>query len=288
MNEISAEQTAARRAPVIISVTNQKGGVGKTTTVMNLGAALAQRGFRTLVVDLDLQANLTHCLAGPPAETAPNMCEVMLGEQPLSAVLMKTATPRLFLAPAGESMANLEINLVSTFGREQALRTALAQPVAAEFDFVIIDNPPHLSITTINSLVASDHVLIPVSCEYLPMLGLKWLLKTVDKVRSRLHPRLSVLGYLLTMYDLRIGITRQAEEILREQFGDAVCATVIRINVRHKAAPAEHKTIFEYEHSSSGKGSGDYDALSCEVLNRLHMPARAHAGGGEEVANVSG
>ena len=267
----------ARSGPCYIAIANQKGGVGKTTTVLNLGAALALRGYRTLVVDLDLQANLTHCLHGLLPEGAPNMCEVILDEAPITDILMPTSTDNLVLAPAGESMANLEINLAAAIGREQALRNAFAHPALQEFDIVLMDNPPYLSLVTINPLVAAEHVLMPVSCEYLPMLGLKWLLKTIERVRARLHPDLGILGYLLTMYDLRIGITTEVEEILREQFGAAVFTTVVRINARHKSAPAEHQTIFQYEHSARGRGTEDHILLAQELLQRLHLPPRKRA-----------
>jgi chromosome partitioning protein len=259
---------------VFIAVANQKGGVGKTTTVLNLGAALALRGYRTLVVDLDLQANLTHCLVEPLGEKESNMCEVILDEVPITDIIVNTETEHLYLAPAGESMANLEINLATMIGREQALRNAFQHPIIRDFDFVIMDNPPYLSLVTINSMVAAQHVLVPVSCEYLPMLGLKWLLKSVDKVRSRLHPGLSILGYLLTMYDRREGITTDVEDILRDEFSDNVFETVIRINTRHKSAPSERKTIFQYEHSRRGRGTEDYGDLSEEVLHRVGKPVK--------------
>ncbi len=263
-----------RTRPIFIAIANQKGGVGKTTTVLNLGAALAAQGYRTLVVDLDLQANLTHCLVEPPRDDQPNMCEVILDEVSVADVIVSTDTPNLFVAPAGESMANLEINLAAAIGREQALRTALQHAAVSEFDFVLMDNPPCLSLVTINSMVAADYIVVPVSCEYLPMLGLKWLLKSVEKVRARLHPNLKILGYLLTMYDRREGITTDVEEILREQFGDEMFTTVIRINTRHKSAPSERKTIFQYEHSRRGRGTEDFSALARELLKRLSLPAR--------------
>ena len=256
-------------APRYIAVANQKGGVGKTTTVLNLGAALARRGLRVLVVDLDLQANLTHCLTEPLPEGAANVCEVLLDELPISDIIVNTSTDDLYLAPAGESMANLEINLASTIGREQALRNAFSHPVMRDFDYVLMDNPPYLSLVTINSLVAASDVLVPVSCEYLPMLGLKWLLSTVRKVQARLHPSLQVLGYVLTMYDRRESITGDVEEILREQFGPQVFETIIRINTRHKSAPSERMTIFEYERSRRGRGTEDYTNLAEELLRRL-------------------
>ena len=274
MTERKGVNSAETTRPVFIAVANQKGGVGKTTTVLNLGAALALRGYRTLVVDLDLQANLTHCLMEPLTDSEPTMCEVILDEVPVTDVLFATDTENLYLAPSGESMANLEINLAAAIGREQALRTALQHPAVKDFDFVLMDNPPYLSLVTINSMVAADYVLVPVSCEYLPMLGLKWLLKTVEKVRKRLHPGLEMIGYLLTMYDRREGITTDVEEILREQFGDKMFTTVIRINTRHKSAPAERKTIFQYEHSKQGRGTVDFAGVAREVLKRLELPLR--------------
>jgi len=274
MNLHTSHTIAGNSSPAFIAVTNQKGGVGKTTTVLNLGAALALRGYRTLVVDLDLQANLTHCLTEPLEENDANMCEVILDEVPISDIIVPADTENLYLAPAGESMANLEINLATMIGREQALRNAFQHPIINDFDFVLMDNPPYLSLVTINSMVAAQHIVVPVSCEYLPMLGLKWLLKSVDKVKSRLHPGLSVIGYLLTMYDRREGITTDVEDILREQFGDEMFKTVIRVNTRHKSAPAERKTIFQYEHSKRGRGTEDYGSMSAELLRRLNKPVK--------------
>jgi chromosome partitioning protein len=254
---------------VTICVANQKGGVGKTTTAINLAAALAGMGRRVLLVDLDAQANATYCLRRSRDEVAENICEVLLDDKDIASVIEATQVPGLDLAPAGESLAHADLNLASMIGREQCLRSALGRDGARAYDFVVLDTGPHLGLLTVNALVATDHVVIPVSCEFLPLLGLKYLLATVEKVRAKLHPDLAVLGYLMTMVDRRERITAQVEETLRERFGEKVFRTVIRVNTKQKAAPGERMTIFEYERSEAGKGTEDYLNFTRELLARL-------------------
>lgn len=252
-----------------ICIANQKGGVGKTTTAVNLAAGLVEQGHKTLVVDLDAQCNATYCLRRSKESAEPNICDVLLDQMPLEKVIESTSMSGLDLIPAGESLASAELNLASIIGREQCLAESLKNGPASDYDYIIFDTGPHLGLLTVNALVATDYVLIPVSCEFLPLLGLKYLLGTVDKVRSRLHPNLAVLGYLLTMVDRRERITSEVENTLRERFIDKVFETTIRINTKQKSAPAEKKTIFEFEHSDKGKGTEDYRNLAREVLLRL-------------------
>ena len=259
------------KRPITIAVINQKGGVGKTTTSLNLGAALALKGYKVLLIDLDLQANLTSSILGQISEDVPTMYDVLLNISPIMKVIIETNIPNLAIAPSGENMTNVEINLALMMGREQALRKALEKIPDYKYDFIIMDNPPYLSLVTINAMTSADHVIVPVSCEYLPMLGLKWLLRSIDKVKQALHPKLKILGYLLTMYDKREGITADVEDILREQFKALVYDCVIRINTKHKSAPAEQKTIFQYENSCRGKGTEDFMKMADETLKRLGL-----------------
>jgi chromosome partitioning protein len=191
----------------------------------------------------------------------------MLEETGLDEVIQETSTKGLFIAPSGESLIGLEINLANMIGRENVLSHSLNQTKSLnQFDVIIIDNPPFISLTTLNSLVASDYYLVPLSCEYLPMLGLKWLNRTVEKVK-KLNPKLTSIGVALTMYDQRQAITKSVEELVREELGDLVFETRIRVSTKHKTAPTVHKTIFQFE--PGGKGASDYMGLTGEVMRRL-------------------
>jgi chromosome partitioning protein len=258
--------------PVIISVLNAKGGVGKTTTTMNVGAALAQVGARVLLIDLDLQANLTHSLIGDLPTGISSIAEAMTQETGLDEIIRPTTTPGLDLAPAGETLIGLDITLAGAMGREQILKTCLKYTQCMpRYDADFIDNPPYISLATVNSLVASTHFLIPVSCEYLPMVGIKLLNENIEKVRHKLNPDLALLGVVLTMYDKREGITRDVEALIREQLGNEVFDTVIRINTKYKSTPIERQTIFQYEHDADGRGSEDYRSLTREIAARLEQ-----------------
>ncbi|NLH49314.1 MAG: ParA family protein [Myxococcales bacterium] len=252
-----------------IAIANQKGGVGKTTVAVNLGAGLARNGRKVLVVDLDSQANATQILHRRLEENETGICEVLLDEGELSAIIVPTKQENLFLVPAGESLANADLNLASQMGRERYLRNILAPLEKIGYDYVLIDNGPYLGLLTVNALVAADYVLVPISCEYLPLLGLKFLLETIGKVQQKLHQELSILGYLITMYDRREAITFQVEQTLREKFGDQVFQARIRINTRQKSAPSRSQTIYEYEASRNGKGTTDFELLTSEVLARI-------------------
>jgi chromosome partitioning protein len=261
----------ATKKPCVISVLNAKGGVGKTTTTVNLGAGLALAGLKVLVIDIDLQANLTHSLIGGIAGETPSIAEALMYETGLEAMIQPTTTEGLYIVPAGETLTVVDINLAGVMGREQVLKHCIAKTKDIEsFDVVLIDNPPYMSLVTVNSLVASSHYLIPVSCEYLPMLGIKLLHESIEKIKSKLNPDLSLLGVVLTMFDMREGITKQVEGILREELGADVFQTTIRINTKFKSAPVEKQTIFQYE-ADKGKGSDDYSNLTAEVVARLQQ-----------------
>jgi chromosome partitioning protein len=254
---------------ITLCVANQKGGVGKTTTAVNLAAGLAEEGRRVLLVDLDAQCNATFCVRKEKSDPGENINEVLLEEKDIGGIVEPTTVPNLDLAPAGESLASADLNLASMIGREQCLKSVLSRDGAKGYDFVVLDTGPHLGLLTINALVAADYLIVPVSCEFLPLLGLKYLLGTVDKVRAKLRPDISILGYVLTMYDRRERITADVEELIRKRFGDAIFQTKIRINTKQKSAPSRRQTIFQYEGSPHGKGTEDYRNLTREVLARL-------------------
>lgn len=254
--------------PIIISVINHKGGVGKTTSTVNIAAGLAFLGKKVLTIDLDTQMNLTHSLIGDLEENDQNITEAILDEKvSLKAIIRPTAVNNLNIAPSGESMINLDLQLHSAFGRESKLKTILKKDRIKEYDFVIIDNQPHIGLTTVNSLIASDFYLVPVSAEYLPLVGIKHLIKTIDQIKP-LNSSIRNLGYVLTMVDRREGISSDVEKILRDSFKDEVFKNVIRINTKLKACPQKKQTIFQAE-QAKGKGHSDYMNVTKELLERL-------------------
>ncbi len=252
-----------------IAIANQKGGVGKTTVAVNLGAGLARLGRKVLVIDLDAQCNATQILHRSLEEDERGVCEVLLDEGDLQSIVVPAKQDNLFVAPAGESLANADLNLAATMGREMFLRNMIRGVKKHKYDYVLIDTGPYLGLLTVNALVAADSVLVPVSCEYLPLVGLKFLLQTVEKIQEKLHDDLKILGYIITMYDRRESITFKVENTLMEKFGSAVFNTRIRVNTKHKGAPSRSQTIFDYEGSAQGKGTQDFDELTAEVIARI-------------------
>jgi len=262
---------AAIRRPIVLAVANQKGGVGKTTTAVNLSAGLAIAGVRTLLVDLDGQGSATATFrATDAAGGARDATTLFARELPLVDAAVETHVAGLSLVPAHEGLAALETRLASAFGRERVLARCVASSRDMPFEVVVIDTAPYLGLVTLNALVAADFLVVPVSCEYLSLLGLRLFHKTVDDVRRRYGARAEVLGYLLTMYDRREAITAEVEGILRRTFGELVFPQPARVDTRHKASPSHRKTIFEFE-GESGRGRSDYAALVEEVLRRLRL-----------------
>lgn len=245
----------------IISVANQKGGVGKTTTVLNLGSALHKEGKQVLLVDLDPQAALSTSLAVPAAKSHDTIYQVLLSQTPAAqAVRRKRSAPDLI--PANLDLAAAELELAAEMGRERVLVEAL-RPVLGRYDFVLIDCPPSLGLLTINALVAAGEVLIPLQCEYLAMRGLGLLLRTVDKVKAKLNPGLTLAGILVTMYN---GRTLHAQEVLeevRKSFGNKVLSVVVKGSVRFKESPAAGLSILDY--ATSHEGARAYRALAKEL-----------------------
>lgn len=247
-----------------IAIANQKGGVGKTTTAVNLATGLADLGQRVLLVDLDPQANATTGLGVDPRTLSASTYEVLLDELPATQALVPTAVERLALLPSHLDLAGAEIELVSAFSREQVLRRAL-EPLRSEYDVVLIDCPPSLGLLTVNALTAADEVIVPIQCEYYALEGLGHLMGNIDRVRKSLNPDLRVSAIVLVMYDAR---TRLAEDVAREvrsHFGDLVCRTVIPRSVRLSEAPSYGQPIARFDPGS--RGSIAYRLLAEEVAH---------------------
>jgi chromosome partitioning protein len=260
----------------IIAIANQKGGVGKTTTAINLGACLAVAEKRTLVVDIDPQANATSGLGVRKDQIERSIYEVLVeGEEVRNIVVEKVHFPFLDLAPATRDLVGVEVELVNRAGREIILRDALA-PLRDSYDFILIDAPPSLGMLTLNTLAASDSVLIPIQCEFYALEGLSQLLNTVRIVQKNLNPALQIEGVLLTMYDSRLNLSKQVAEEAKEYFGSKVYRTTIPRNVRIAEAPSFGEPIVLYDILSVGAKS--YLALAKEVIARQKPAGQTSAG----------
>lgn len=247
----------------VISIASQKGGVGKTTTAINLGACLAQESKRVLVVDIDPQGNATSGFGINGNDQRHSTYEVLIGQAEVQQAIMPTALATLDLMPAGQRLSGAEVELVGMMARETRLKSCLAK-VRDEYDYVFIDSPPSLGLLTVNSLTASDSVLIPLQCEYLALEGLTQLIGAIRLVQDHLNPALRIEGVLLTMYDARLNLSQQVAEEARKFFAERVYKTVIPRNVRLSEAPSFGKPIVLYDPHSSGAES--YRELAREVL----------------------
>ena len=248
----------------VIAVVNQKGGVGKTTTAVNLGACIALSERRTLLVDLDPQGNSSSAYG--VVNPTQHIYHALIDNQPVAQLLSKTDLDFLELLPSGPDLVGAEIELVTSEARERALKRAL-QPVRETYELILIDCPPSLGILTLNALTAADSILIPMQCEYYALEALARLLETRGRVREELNPRLDIEGILLTMVDPRNNLSRQVEAEVRAHFGDLVYTTRIPRNVRLSEAPSHGKPILLYDIHS--RGAIAYLKLAEELLSRV-------------------
>jgi chromosome partitioning protein len=249
----------------VIAVANQKGGVGKTTTAVNLSSCLAVAEKKTLLIDCDPQANTTSGVGVDKANLESSVYDAIIGRKTMLDVIIPTDLSFLNLAPSSIALVGAEVELVNMMSREKVLAKAL-EPVLSLYDYIIIDCPPSLGLLTLNALTAADSVMIPIQCEYYALEGLSQLLHTIRLVQQNLNPRLDIEGVLLTMYDGRLNLSRQVAEEARKFFEGRIYSTVINRNVRLSEAPSFGKPIILYDILSTG--AENYMALTKEVLSR--------------------
>jgi chromosome partitioning protein len=264
---VSEAESALR----VLTVANQKGGVGKTTTAINLGTALAAVGERVLIIDLDPQGNASTGLGVPRQARRTTSYDVLMGERPVLEAAIKTSVPGLDLVPADPDLSGVELELGQAQGRSFRLRDALAPLRAAVeegagYTYVLIDCPPSLNLLTVNAMTAADAVFVPLQCEFFALEGLSQLMRTVELVRGSLNPKLELQGIVLTMYDRRNSLSAQVAQDVREHFGEKVYSTMIPRNVRTAEAPSFGKPVLIYDLHCAG--SQAYLKLAREVVGR--------------------
>lgn len=249
----------------VIAVVNQKGGVGKTTTAINLSACLAAAERKTLLIDIDPQANATSGIGLDKSKIKTTIYEALLEELPLREIILKSELAYLDVAPSHTRLVGAEVELVNAIGREKRLTTAVS-PIRNSYDFIFVDCPPSLGLLTVNTLTAADSVLIPIQCEYYALEGLGQLLNTIRLIQKHLNPGLAIEGVLLTMYDSRLNLSKQVADEARKFFTDKVYQTIISRNVRLSESPSFGKPIILYDILSTG--AENYIALAKEFLER--------------------
>ncbi|MCA6364546.1 MAG: ParA family protein [Bacteroidetes bacterium] len=252
----------------IIAVANQKGGVGKTTTAINLAASFAVLEYRTLLVDADPQANATSGVGFDPKNVKTGVYETIIEGRNPKDIILQTTTPNLDLLPAHIDLVGAEIEMINMPNREHMMRQALHQ-IKNDYDFIIIDCSPSLGLVTVNSLTAADSVIVPVQCEYFALEGLGKLLNTIKIVQSRLNPELAIEGILLTMYDIRLRLSNQVVEEVKTHFQSMVFDTIIQRNTKLGEAPSFGETIIM--HDATSKGAINYLNLAREILQKNNM-----------------
>ncbi len=257
-----------------ITITNQKGGVGKTTTAINLAASLAVLEYKTLIVDADPQANATSGIGFDPKNIQTSIYECILDDIDTSNVILRTETPNLDLIPAHIDLVGAEIEIINLPNREKMMKRALDK-VRDNYDFIIIDCSPSLGLITVNALTAADSVIIPVQCEYFALEGLGKLLNTIKIVQGRLNPELSIEGILLTMFDVRLRLSKQVVDEVKTHFQQMVFETIINRNTRLGEAPSYGNSIIMYDASSTG--AINYLNLAREILQKNNMTSISNA-----------
>ena len=249
---------------VVIVVANQKGGVGKTTTAMNLGSALNELGQRVLLVDLDPQSALSAGLGVDSYQLDETIYDVLVDSRVTMQSIIHPIRPNLDVAPSNIDLAAAELELISAIGREYIFKEALA-PVRDNYDYVLVDSPPSLGLLTVNALTAADEVIIPLQCEYLALRGMRSLLETIDKVRAKLNPHLEIRGILGTMYNARTLHAQEVMDEIRSIFGDKVFDVVIKSSIRFAEAPVVHQSLLEYD--PRHEGAVAYRKLAEVIVN---------------------
>ncbi len=252
----------------VIAVANQKGGVGKTTTTINLASSLAVLEYRTLIIDADPQANATSGIGIDPQTVKTSIYECVIDDVPPQNIIIKTNTPNLDLIPAHIDLVGAEIEMINLPDREKMMRKVIAE-IRDNYDFILIDCAPSLGLITVNSLTAADSVIIPVQCEYFALEGLGKLLNTIKIVQDHLNPKLAIEGILLTMYDSRLRLANQVIEDVKNHFNEMVFETIIHRNIKLSEAPSYGESIIMYDANS--KGAINYLNLAREVLQRNNL-----------------